>query len=96
MSELREKFYKEFPRHAGKLELEEAGSIDYFEALGAKHDFVVYQAGYAQAMREVSEIEPVAWIEHHKSGDNLNWDEWNHLNAPATPLIPRPKGTDHE
>ena len=30
--------------------------------------------------------EPVAWIEHHKAGDNLNWDEVNHPYAKASPL----------
>ena len=29
---------------------------------------------------------PVAWIEHHKGGDNLNWGEVNHSYAKATPL----------
>ena len=32
------------------------------------------------------EQEPVAWIEHHKGGDNLNWEEVNHPYAKATPL----------
>lgn len=30
--------------------------------------------------------EPVAWIEHHKAGDNLNWDRVDHPYAKATPL----------
>jgi oligoribonuclease NrnB/cAMP/cGMP phosphodiesterase (DHH superfamily) len=30
--------------------------------------------------------EPVAWIEHHKAGDNLNWDQVDHSYAKATPL----------
>lgn len=30
--------------------------------------------------------EPVAWIEHHKAGDNLNWEEVSHSYAKATPL----------
>jgi hypothetical protein len=34
--------------------------------------------------------EPVAWIEHHKGGDNLNWEEVNHLYAKATPLYTTP------
>jgi hypothetical protein len=28
----------------------------------------------------------VAWIEHHKAGDNLNWDRVDHPYAKATPL----------
>lgn len=34
--------------------------------------------------------EPVAWIEHHKGGDNLNWEEVNHPYAKATPLYTKP------
>jgi predicted trehalose synthase len=34
--------------------------------------------------------EPVAWIEHHKGGDNLNWEEVNHPYAKATPLYTHP------
>ena len=33
---------------------------------------------------------PVAWIEHHKGGDNLNWEEVNHPYAKATPLYIHP------
>ena len=36
------------------------------------------------------EQEPVAWIEHHKGGDNLNWEEVNHPYAKATPLYTTP------
>ncbi len=28
-----------------------------------------------------------AWIEHHKGGDNLNWDRVDHPYAKATPLF---------
>ena len=37
-----------------------------------------------------SEQLPVAWIEHHKGGDNLNWEEVNHPYAKATPLYTHP------
>jgi hypothetical protein len=30
-----------------------------------------------QAIAEAEKQEPVAWIEHHKGGDNLVWDEPN-------------------
>lgn len=30
--------------------------------------------------------EPVAYIEHHKGGDNLTWDRIDHPYAKATPL----------
>lgn len=30
--------------------------------------------------------EPLAWIEHHKAGDNLNWERVDHPYAKATPL----------
>ena len=33
---------------------------------------------------------PIAWIEHHKGGDNLNWEEVNHPYAKATPLYAHP------
>lgn len=38
-----------------------------------------------------AEQEPVAWIEHHKGGDNLNWEEVNHPYAKATPLYTSPQ-----
>jgi len=34
--------------------------------------------------------EPVAWIEHHKGGDNLNWERVDHPYAKATPLYAAP------
>jgi len=34
--------------------------------------------------------EPVAWIENHKCGQNLSWDEINHPYAKATPLFTHP------
>ena len=34
--------------------------------------------------------EPVAWVEHHKGGDNLNWEPVNHAYAKATPLYAHP------
>ena len=33
MDKQREKFYKAFPRHEGILELNDAGTIEYFDAL---------------------------------------------------------------
>jgi hypothetical protein len=33
---------------------------------------------------------PVAWIEHHKAGDNLNWEQVDHPYAMATPLYTAP------
>jgi hypothetical protein len=33
---------------------------------------------------------PIAWIEHHKGGDNLNWEEVNHPYSKATPLYAHP------
>lgn len=39
--------------------------------------------------KEVEKVEPeiLAWIEHHKGGDNLNWERVDHPYAQATPLI---------
>ena len=36
------------------------------------------------------QVEPMAWIEYHKGGDNLNWEEVNHPYAKATPLYTHP------
>lgn len=33
---------------------------------------------------------PAAWIEHHKGGDNLNWERVDHPYAKATPLYKLP------
>lgn len=63
-----------------------------------------YQAGYAQAMREVREVEPIAWM----YPSDLEMFQESEAFAQAfsicvgcsdetsVPLIPRPKGTDHE
>jgi hypothetical protein len=37
--------------------------------------------------------EPVAWIEHHKGGDNLSWDEIEHSYAKPSPLYTKPFST---
>ena len=42
------------------------------------------------------ESQPVAWIEHHKGGDNLNWEPVNHPYAKATPLYAQPKAAATE
>jgi hypothetical protein len=46
-----------------------------------------------EALAKQEQGEPVAWVEHHKGGDNLNWEEVNHPYAKATPLYttPQPK-----
>ena len=36
--------------------------------------------------KRVMVLNPVAWIEHHKAGQNLNWEEVNHNYSKATPL----------
>lgn len=43
-----------------------------------------------KAQQSNEQVEPVAWIEHHKGGDNLNWEEVNHPYAKATPLYTHP------
>jgi hypothetical protein len=42
--ELREQFYKAFPKHAGILEMYEAGSIGALDAITARHEFAVWKA----------------------------------------------------
>jgi hypothetical protein len=43
-----------------------------------------------QAIEQAEKQEPVAYIEHHKGGDNLRWEEVNHEYAKATPLYTAP------
>ena len=40
--------------------------------------------------------EPVAWIEHHKGGDNLRWEPIDHPYAKATPLYRTPESATRE
>lgn len=40
--------------------------------------------------RTFADGEAVAWIEHHKGGDNLNWEPVSHPYAAATPLFAHP------
>lgn len=46
-------------------------------------------SGAASATND--EAQPVAWIEHHKGGDNLNWERVDHPYATATPLYAAPQ-----
>jgi hypothetical protein len=39
------------------------------------------------------EPKPVAWIEHHKAGDNVGWERVDHPYAKATPLY---SGKDYD
>jgi hypothetical protein len=58
-----------------------------------KSQFLAFEAITAikQAFAKQEQGEPVAWIEHHKGGDNLNWEEVNHPYAKATPLYTTPQ-----
>lgn len=47
--------------------------------------------GYQAAIAAAKEGGAQAWIEHHKGGDNLNWEQWDHPNKPATPLYKLPE-----
>jgi len=49
------------------------------------------QSGRDEVLKELSEQPAVAWIEHHKGGDNIGWDEIEHSYAKPTPLIIRPQ-----
>jgi hypothetical protein len=63
-----------------------------------KKDHVIYSADQKAAVilledleamlagKVLCEKEPVAYIEHHKGGDNLNCDRVDHEYAKATPL----------
>ena len=48
----------------------------------------------AQSRLAEFEHEPSAWIEHHKAGDNVNWEQVDHPYAKATPLYARKGGSD--
>lgn len=43
--------------------------------LYAEVDRLSYQLAYPDNFVKEPEQEPVAWIEHHKGGDNLVWDD---------------------
>jgi hypothetical protein len=45
-----------------------------------------------QAIEQAQKQEPVAWIEHHKAGDNLVWDEPHK----GTPLYTSPPASVNE
>jgi|DEB19_MinimDraft_3_1074340.scaffolds.fasta_scaffold00064_50 hypothetical protein len=65
-------------------------ALDALEYAG-KDDFWRYQneaiTSLRQAIEQAEKQEPVAWIEHHKGGDNLVWDEPNK----GTPLYTHPQ-----
>jgi len=75
--------------------------IDAFQWNENKHDGMGNKHGDLNAVCDLARIglaaldaEPVAWIEHHKGGDNLNWERVDHEYAKATPLIAAPKEVD--
>ena len=56
MDKQREEFYKAYPRHEGILELNDAGTIEYFDALAAVRDFMVWQAAQAAMQPEIDSL----------------------------------------
>ena len=54
---------------------------NYIDALGGD------SKKYRQAIEQAEKQEPVAWIEHHKGGDNL---EWENPGGKCTPLYTTP------
>ena len=51
----REEFYNAFPKFAGLIELEEAGSISHLDAIAARHCFAVWQAAKESSRKELEE-----------------------------------------
>ena len=46
----------------------------------------VFKEGWQAAIAAVKEGGAQAFIEHHKGGDNLNWDQLNHQDTPLYKL----------
>jgi len=61
------------------------GALDYWKL--EQHQRLKAITSLRQAIAEAEKQEPVAWIEHHKGGDNLVWDEPNK----GTPLYTHPQ-----
>ena len=60
MDKQREEFYKAYPRHEGILELYDAGSLQYLDALdafGAVRDFMVWQAAQTAMQPEIKTLQ---------------------------------------
>ena len=57
MDKQREEFYKAYPRHEGILELDDAGSIQYLDSIGAVRDFMVWQAAQAAMQPEIKTLQ---------------------------------------
>jgi hypothetical protein len=68
--------------------LTDQGRLDPNEYKEKKNEAIT---SLRQAIEQADKQEPVAWIEHHKGGDNLNWEEVNHPYAKATPLYTHPQ-----
>jgi len=67
MDKQREEFYKAYPRHEGILELYDAGSIQYLDAIGAVRDFMVWQAAQAAMQKDYAlALEKIAKLEGDK------------------------------
>lgn len=43
-----------------------------------------FYAGYKAAVADIASGKPVAWIEHHKGGDNLVWERTSERCTPLT------------
>lgn len=69
---------------------EKAWNTDVIEFAGLTKKQIAWSAWQA-AIADVKAGGAQAWIEHHKGGDNLNWEQWDHPNKPATPLYKLPE-----
>jgi oligoribonuclease NrnB/cAMP/cGMP phosphodiesterase (DHH superfamily) len=78
-----------------KLALEALKDNQHLVADNERHAYVMEYNSIIEKLEEAlakqEQGEPVAWIEHHKGGDNLNWEEVNHPYAKATPLYTTPQ-----
>lgn len=75
----------------------EGEALRYREGMGnwkaaAEAKDITFAKNLEEAITARSAIgEPVAWIEHHKGGDNLNWGPIDWPGHPATPLYAAPR-----
>lgn len=64
---MREEFYKAFPKFAGILEMDEAGSISHLDSMTARHQFAVWEACAAIKDAEIAHWQQVVVEENRNS-----------------------------
>jgi hypothetical protein len=91
-----EKLYGNYPSRQGKVAGLKVLADDHEKAITAIKQArsaptsAEYAMGYAEGFNDgckPAPVQPVAWIEHHKGGDNL---EWENPGGKCTPLYTTP------